>query len=144
MPPVTEAEGTSREPSTGKGGQDQQTTVVSVENDPADPPAPTAEEGDHDNGPGDVNVEIDFPGEEDTEDSLDRIEDLDDKLKLTRQQKEKLEAHILNYMQGTVYLDADLEGVFEYLQEAVPGGMEGTGMDYRQSQGQVAKVMLRC
>ena len=86
----------------------------------------------------------DIPGEEDTEDSLDRIEDPDDKLRLTRQQKEELEAHILNYMQGTVYLDANLEGVLEYLQEAVPGGIEGTGMDYRQSQGQVAKVMLRC
>ena len=142
--PAAEAEGTPREPTLEKGEQGQQATVVPEGNEQADPPAPTADEGDHDDGQGDVNVEMDFPGEEDTEDSLDRIDDPDDRLKLTRQQKEELEAHILNYMQGTVYLDADLEGVLEYLQEAVVGGMEGTGMDYRQSRGQVAKVMLRC
>ena len=81
---------------------------------------------------------------QDTEDSLDRLEDPDDVTQLTREQKEELEAHVMNCMQGTAYLDVDLAGVLDYLQAAVPGGVEGTGMDYGQSKGQVAKMMIRC
>ena len=81
---------------------------------------------------------------QETEDSLDLLEDPDDLMPLTREQKEELEAHVMNCMQGTAYLDVDLAGVLGYLQAAVPGGVEGTGMDYGQSKGQVAKMMIRC
>ena len=80
---------------------------------------------------------------EESQDSLDLIQDPEDETQLSREQKRVLEENVRNAMLGTAYLSLTLEELLGQLPQVTEGGLEGTGIDYSRAAGQVAKMMLR-
>ena len=86
-------------------------------------PAPKEED------PGAIEAEgiVEADDWEESQDSLDLIQDPEDETQLSREQKRVLEENVRNVMLGTAYLSLTLEELLSQLPQVTEGGLRGNG-----------------